>query len=143
MGKKLINYHQHCLFFSANSLSRSINDMTDRAFATTGISPSYGHLILILTERPGLSQNDLSKLINVKASTMTRFIDKLEQKGLVKRKQEGRTSSIFLTENGEKMKPIIINALKVLFEDYCEIFGTEFAKKLTADIHTANMKILK
>ncbi|WP_303318803.1 MarR family transcriptional regulator [Flavivirga abyssicola] len=117
--------------------------MTDKAFAATGISASYGHLILILAERPGLSQNDLSKLINVKASTMTRFIDKLEQQDLVERKHEGRTTSVFLTENGEKMKPVIMSALRSLYEDYCEVFGKEFAEKLTADIHSANMKIME
>lgn len=141
MEKTLKNYHEDCLFFSINSLARSINEMTDRAFASTGISASYGHLILILAEQPGLTQNELSKLINVKASTMTRFIDKLAQRGLVTRQQKGRTSRIFLTQSGEKMKPTIKAALKSLFDEYCQVLGVELAQKLTADIYTANTKL--
>lgn len=143
MSKKLNNYYQKCLFFGVNSLARSINEMTEKAFATTGISATYGHLILILFEQPGLSQNELSVIINVKASTMTRFIDKLAIRGIVERKHEGRTTNVFLTEEGKKMKPVVLDAFKRLYEDYCEVLGEDFANRLTSDIYSSNLKMTR
>jgi DNA-binding MarR family transcriptional regulator len=51
--------------------------LAEDAFKITGLSPSYGYLMLILIDEPGLSQSELSQKMNLKASTMTRFIDKL------------------------------------------------------------------
>jgi DNA-binding MarR family transcriptional regulator len=116
--------------------------MADDAFRITGLSPSYGNLMLLLIEQPGLSQNELSKQMNVKASTMTRFIDKLLSQGYVQRVSEGRTTYIHPTQKGLELKPTIDKALGDLFKMYCDVLGKDFAVKLTADIHQAN-EILK
>jgi DNA-binding MarR family transcriptional regulator len=116
--------------------------MAEDAFKIAGLAPSYAHLMLLLIEEPGLSQNNLSERMNLKASTMTRFIDKLMQKGYVERVQEGRSVFIYPTESGKELKKSINQALKNLFNNYCEVMGKEFAIQLTEDIHKAN-SILK
>lgn len=138
MSTEKINYNEHCLYFTVNSLARAINEMTDRAFSKTGISASYGHLMLIVIDQPNLSLGELSKKMNLKPSTMTRFIDKLENLDYVKRELTGRTVKVSATQNGEKLRPQIINALKTLYENYCEVLGKDFAIKLTEDTHKAN-----
>jgi DNA-binding MarR family transcriptional regulator len=141
MSESSKTYHECCLYFTANSLSRKINEMAEDAFRITGLSPSYGHLMLSLIDEPGLSQSILSEIMNVKASTMTRFIDKLIVMNLAERVQEGRSSFIYPTEKGKELKPLIDKALNVLYENYCEILGKEFAIKLTEDIHKANIML--
>lgn len=131
-----------CLYFTANSLARHINNLAEVAFKKTGLSPSYAHLMLLLIEKPGLSQNELSKEMNVKASTMTRFIDKLLSLKYVERVQEGRSTFIFPTEEGKELKKIIDSALADLFSDYSNILGKDFAVNLTSDIHKANNRII-
>lgn len=143
MSKSCSTYQECCLYFTANSLSRYINKMADEAFRITGVSPSYGYLMLLLIDEPGLSQNELSKRMNLKASTMTRFIDKLIVMKYVERVQEGRSSFIYPTESGMNLKPVIDKALSDLFKRYCDILGEEFAVKLTADIFNANKKLEK
>ena len=138
MSESCKTNHECCLYFTANSLARQINEMAEDAFKITGLSPSYAHLMLLLIEEPGLSQNHLSERMNLKASTMTRFIDKLMQKGYVERVQEGRSVFIYPTENGKGLKKSIDQALKLLFDNYCEVMGKDFAVKLTEDIHKAN-----
>ncbi|MCL3780684.1 MarR family transcriptional regulator [Prolixibacteraceae bacterium JC049] len=142
MSESCSTYQECCLYFTANSLSRFINKMAEDAFRITGMSPSYAYLMLLLIDEPGLSQNELSKRMNLKASTMTRFIDKLIVMRHVERVHEGRSTFIYPTEEGKKLKPIIDKALGDLFDKYCEVLGKEFAVKLTADIHNAN-QILK
>ncbi|WP_459212178.1 MarR family winged helix-turn-helix transcriptional regulator [Aquimarina rhabdastrellae] len=135
-------YQECCLYFTSNSLSRFINTMAEDAFKITGLSPSYAHLMILLLEEPGLSQNEICNRMNVKASTMTRFIDKLLYMNYVERRQEGRKVYIYATEQGEKLRVKIDEAMTILFENYCKILGRDFAVKLTADIHQAN-EILK
>lgn len=112
--------------------------MAEDAFKITGMSPSYGYLMLLLIDNPGLSQGELSKRMNLKASTMTRFIDKLIVQGYVERVHEGRSTFVFPTDRGKDLKVIIDKALSDLFDKYCTVLGKEFAVKLTADIHKAN-----
>lgn len=142
MSESKNTFQECCLYFTANSLSRHISTMAEESFRITGLSPSYAHLMLLLINDPGMAQNELSKKMNVKASTMTRFIDKLIMMRYVERKQEGRNVFVFPTEEGEKLKEKINEALADLFERYCKVLGKDFAIQLTADIHKAN-EILK
>jgi DNA-binding MarR family transcriptional regulator len=81
--------------------------------------------------------------MNLKASTMTRFIDKLIVLQYVEWTSEGRNTFIFPTQKGKDLKPIIAKALKNLYDKYCEILGEDFAVKLTADIYQANETLRK
>lgn len=130
-----------CLYFTANSLSRSITEMAKEEFAMTGLDPSYAHLMLLLIDKPGLSQNELGQLMNLKPSTITRFMEKLQQKALINRVQEGRNFFIYPSETGKEKAKQIRKALNNLYIRYCKLLGEDFAVKLTADILAAN-KIL-
>lgn len=138
MSKSCKTYHEYCLYFTANSLSRKINEIADESFKITGLAPSYAYLMMILFEEPGLTQNELSERMNLKASTMTRFIEKLVQKKFVERIQEGRSVMIYPTQAGKELKNLIHKALKDLHKKYTEILGEDFASKLTANIHQAS-----
>ncbi|WP_430814772.1 MarR family winged helix-turn-helix transcriptional regulator [Carboxylicivirga sp. RSCT41] len=131
------NYQQCCLYFTANSLTRHINEMADGAFRTTGLSPSYAHLLLLVIDNPGLTQNELSGRMNLKPSTLTRFFDKLVKKDLVERLQKGREVNIYATNKGKESKILIDKALNQLYKNYCDVLGEEFAVKLTAGIYKA------
>jgi DNA-binding MarR family transcriptional regulator len=117
--------------------------MAKEEFAITGLDPSYAHLMLLLRDKPGLSQNELALLMNLKPSTITRFIEKLMQKGLIERVQEGRNSLIYPSENGKNKCRLIRKALSNLYDRYCAELGEDVAIKLTADINEANKKLEK
>ncbi|WP_425075279.1 MarR family transcriptional regulator [Psychroserpens sp. S379A] len=141
MSKPLKSFQECCLYFTTNTLSRYIGKLADDAFKATGLAPSYAHLMLLIIDEPGLSQNELSKRINVKASTMTRFIDKLMLMQFVERTQEGRNTFIIATQKGKELKPDLDKALGELYDAYCDVLGKEFAVKLTTDMHLANTKL--
>ncbi|MBD0402758.1 MarR family winged helix-turn-helix transcriptional regulator [Flammeovirga sp. EKP202] len=141
MGDQSKSFQECCLYFAANSLSRFIGNIANDAFRATGLQTSYAHLLLLIIEEPGLSQGEISHKMNLKPSTITRFIDKLITMGYVQRSQEGRTVYIHPTEEGIKMKPKLDQALADLFDKYCEVLGKETAVKLTADIHKANQAL--
>jgi len=139
MSKSDKTFHESCLYFTVNSLARQINEMAEEEFKITGLTPSHAYLMLTLLDEPGLSQNELSQKMNLKASTMTRFIDKLMLKRLVERIQEGRSVFIFPTEKGKELRILIESAMKKMYERYYDVLDEDFSKSLTADINKANL----
>lgn len=136
-------HHDGCLYFAANSLARHMNEIAEEAFKFTHITPSYGFVMLEILNDPGLSQSKLAKSMNLKASTITRFVDKLIEKGLVERVQEGRTSIVHPTKEGRDFKVIIEQALKILHDAYCDILGEDTAMDMTKEIQNINHQLKK
>jgi DNA-binding MarR family transcriptional regulator len=69
--------------------------------------------------------------MNIKPSTTTRFIDKLELKGLVSRKAQGKTSFLYPTEKGMKLQTEIQKSWKNLHNRYSKILGDDEGKTIT------------
>ncbi len=74
----------------------------------------YGTLLLIAHERPNLTQQQLSEAIGLQRSTMTRAIDTLQRRGLVRRHlhaSDRRSHAIRVTLRGSRLarrlRPII------------------------------------
>lgn len=131
-----------CLYFTANKLSRVITKMAEEAFAKTGLSPMYGFLLLTVDENPGMSPTQLASELSIAPSTITRFVDKLEQKGFVERSFSGKFSNISLTEKGKALKVEINEAWSNLYKEYSAILGEEQGKAITANINKVADQLL-
>lgn len=116
---------RNCLYFTASKLARIITKMAEEEFVGTGISPTYAFLLMLVKDHPGMTQQDLGYALHLTPSTVTRFIDKLEVKGLVTRTMEGKKSLIHLTEKGLAIQEKIYQAWCSLYDRYSEILGEE------------------
>lgn len=114
-----------CLYFSSNKLARIIGKIADEEFRITGLSPSYAFLISIVDKNSGIGQKEIGEILHMTPSTITRFIDKLENKGLLVRKNDGKNTFIFLTEKGTLLQPAITKAWSNLDEKYSELLTVE------------------
>lgn len=132
-----------CLYFTTNKLHRIINKMAEEEFIKTGLSPSYALALMLIINEQGLSQNEISKKLNIKPSTTSRFMDKLESKGLVSRKVKGKVSYLYPTEKGEALQEDIVNCLENLHNRYSKILGSKQGVKLTQDIYEAANELEK
>ena len=126
-----------CLYFSANALSRMMTKMADEAFADTGLSASYAMLLMTINKKPGVQPTEMGQQMHLTPSTITRLIEKLEQKQLVERKSNGRTTEVYPTDKGIELEPKIKEAWLNLFNRYAGLLGNEEAQKLTSDIYNA------
>jgi len=124
-----------CLYFTASKLSRIITKMAEEEFNITGLSPMYGFLLLVVKENPGVSPTDIAKELNIAPSTITRFVDKLESKGYVERKFEGKYSYIYLTETGVNLQSDINKAWERLYHRYSKILGYDEGNDITKKIN--------
>ena len=133
----------NCLYFTSNRLSRVLTKMAEEEFKSTGLFPSQALALMIINDKPGISQNDLSRELDIKPSTTSRFIDKLEHKNLVKREVKGKSSFLYSTAEGLSLMEKIDVCWKNLFQRYSAVLGQEEGVKLTNSVHNAVGKLEK
>ena len=81
---------EHCLNFAAGALSRAMNRLAEEAFGRVGLSPSLAYLLIQISDRPGIPLGRVADVLMLDASTLTRLVEKLEAKGWVERRADGR-----------------------------------------------------
>ncbi|GGE55798.1 MarR family transcriptional regulator [Pullulanibacillus camelliae] len=132
---------ERCLFFTVGKLNRILIKITDEEFRFTGLSPTYGFLLMAVNEKREISQKELGEILHLTPSTVTRFIEKLKGKGLVISKQEGRTSLIAPTEKGLQLQKDLESAWDNVHQRYTDILGKQEADQIIALIHEAGEKL--
>lgn len=134
-------YLTTCLYFTANRLARVMNKMAEETFATTGLSPSYAFLVMIVEEQPGITLKTVSEKLHLAPSTCTRLVDKLVTRNVVERKQEGKQVMIYPTEKSKQMLEQIQQSWLELSRQYSAVLGQEEAKHLTQQVHLASEQL--
>lgn len=96
-------------------------------FKETEIHPKQVPLMIILDEKEGMSQKEISKELNISAPTVAVSIKRLEKAGFLERRadeRDQRMSRVYLTSAGreiiEKSKACIEENEKILFKGFSE-----------------------
>lgn len=137
------HFLEDCLFYSVNAFTRQLLKMAEAGFAPLKLSPAHASFLLILYDNPGINPKKLGILLQLTPSTITRFIDALAKKKLVKRKKHGKTIAIFPTDKGLAFKPAIAHAYKAFYLNYTQILGPETAHNLARQIREANASLAR
>ncbi len=135
------NFLECCLFFNTNALSRYLLKLAEKEFKHLNLSPAHASLLLLVYDMPGISPKDLSHRLNLTPSTITRFVDALEKKGLLNRKTKGKAAFITPTSKGLELKRSVAFAYKNLYLKYTTILGPDSANYLSFTILNANKKL--
>lgn len=141
MASNTTNPLECCLFFTANSLARDITRMGEEEFARIGMTPSYAFVMTLAIQTPGISQKEISAGMNMAPSTVSRFIDALIMRGLLKKDVQGRTTYIHPTEKGVQLHESILAVWKNLYERYSRILGRKNGEELTRLCLEASKKL--
>lgn len=129
------------LFFSSNALNRQLNAMADNAFRELGLTSSYVFLLMLVNDQPGIQPMELSKKLQLTPSTITRLVEKMEYRGYLKRRSEGRSTHIELTEEGIAIQPKLKQAWENLQKKYTSILGERYTEVLSEMIYKASEQI--
>jgi DNA-binding MarR family transcriptional regulator len=132
-----------CLYFTANALSRVITKLAEEEFAKLRMSPSQAFLLMLVVEEPGITQKELSEHLHLAQSTVSRFADKLVQRGYVRKEISGKSAQVFPTEEGQRHIAETSRSWRGLADRYGAILGKEHAQELNRLIHDAHLKIEK
>lgn len=114
-----------CLFFSTAMLARVFGKIAEDAFRKTGLSPSHALLLYMVNCKEGIHQKELGEQLHLTPSTITRFIEKLERKGFVRKKSEGKKVYLYTTKEGLALQSDIIQAWSQLHDRYYNILTEE------------------
>lgn len=135
------NFFEGCLFFNTNTFSRTLLKIAEKEFEHLKLSPAHASLLLLVYDTPGISPKELSRLLNLTPSTITRFVDALEKKKLLKRDAKGKSTQISPSQTGLEIKEAVALAYKQLILKYTSLLGAQTADQLSFSILSANKKI--
>ena len=139
--EKIQHYLTGCLYFNTSALSRHLTKIAQSSFKGIDVSPPHASLMLIVYDNPGINPKELSELLNLSPSTVTRFVDALVKKRYLFRKTHGKSSFIHPTEKGLELKKEIASAWKNLYQSYVKILGQNDSNALSYMIQQANEKL--
>lgn len=141
---------EECLYFNTVKFTRMINSFWEEAYRPTGLSPSHAYLLQFILEQPGATPKKLAEKMDLKLSTVSRFVDSLTAKGLVERKKENRDKrecSVYPTKPGINLKDELESISNNLHRKIRKILGetnvTEAVSllgKLSADLNNEKVR---
>ncbi len=123
---------ERCLYFNANVLTRRINRHWDQAFKSFGLSPAHAYLLRLVLAEPGLSQKAIAEELRLEKSTVTRFVDALEAKGLLLRTvgEGGVGVSVQPTQKARRLQLKLEEQGEALFREMVAELGEDELKQL-------------
>ncbi len=125
------------LFFLASAFSRKLTGEADEAFASVGLSSSHALLLLMIQQNPEIQPSQLAQELHLKPSTITRLVQKLERRRLVKKESKGRATSIVCTSDGIAMAEEINQQWQDLLRTKQEELGERYVEVLSEMISNA------
>lgn len=126
-----------CLLFSANALARAITVISDEEFGRFGLCYSHAYMLCEVVAQPGITPSELSETLYLTPSTITRLVEKLEQKHFVRRESEGKRTLIYATAEGEAIQPEIAEAWDRVGARCSEVMGETNVCQLTQQVFKA------
>jgi len=120
--------YDRCLYFNLSTLNRRVTKIWQDEFGLLGLSPSHGYLLVAMHDKPTATQKELSQIMELDASTITRFIDVLTTKKMIKKTSRGKGATFALTESGIVLSEKISLLMSDLFSTMQNTLGE---KKLT------------
>lgn len=109
-----------------------------RTLERVDIRPAQYSVLAVIEANPGLSQSDLADFLGIERARLARMLDRLEKRGLAKRKaspRDRRSHALFLTGEGQKT----LKRIKALAAQH-EVHLTE---KLGAEKRRAMIDMLR
>ncbi len=140
----MVGMFDKCLYFSVIKLSRSVNAIWESAYRSFGLSPSQAYLLQFILSEPGETPKNLAKKMELNLSTVSRLLDGLAKKSLIKRIKESsdkRECCIYPTPEAKKIKGDIEKTTKELAQKVKKIIGKEHTTPSIDIINNLNTKV--
>nr|WP_321496842.1 MarR family winged helix-turn-helix transcriptional regulator [uncultured Methanolobus sp.] len=100
-----------CIGRDISHLFRSINIYLSNELESYGLGSGQFPFFMRLLHHDGVSQESLANMLRYDRATITRSVNKLEDQGYVVRKRDPndkRAYCVYLTEEGQKMGPVLM-----------------------------------
>lgn len=122
------------MYFTANALARKIEKLAQQSLSAVDLSPSHAYLLMMVLQEPGVQPSVLADHLQLQPSTITRLIEKLEEKKLVVRTTEGKTTNVYPSPKGKEIQPKLKDCLHEFYTSYASILGKEESARLVQNM---------
>jgi MarR family transcriptional regulator, organic hydroperoxide resistance regulator len=126
--------YNRCLYFASNALARKIEKLAQETWDKVNLSPSHAYLLMLVVDEPGIQPSLLADQLQLQPSTVTRLIEKLEEKKLVVRTSEGKTKNVYPTPKGKEIYPKMRDCAMEFHAAYAALLGRDESAKLVQTI---------
>ncbi|HRW90241.1 MAG: MarR family transcriptional regulator [Flavobacteriales bacterium] len=127
----LKDHFNRCLFFAAAATTRMLSRMSQEEFQKHDLSSTQGFILIIVKTAPGIIVTDLSSVLQLDQTTVTKTLNKMAGIGLLTREPFGKLVRVFLTEKGLQRELDAQAAWDKLQLRYNLAIGQAIARSLT------------
>ncbi len=135
---------ERCLYFNANALARAVTQLWEEAFAPFDLSPAHAYCLRAVLAEPGLRQRDLAAELKLSRSTLTRFVQALERKGMVFRTGaagDRREQCVFPTPAAQAIHTGLEATGNRLYARMKDAIGPDQLPELVANLRTTRERL--
>ena len=93
-------------------------------------SPPPSYLVMTVNDSPGINATALSETMQLKPSTVTRLVEKMETKGILTRKAVGKFTEVHPTDKSRALNMRLHEAWVNLYKRYVAVLGEAEANQL-------------
>lgn len=86
-----------------NRIAQKIDRAAAAEFAAMGLSMAQFDVIAQLGRGEGITQQELANRLLVTKGNISQLVGKMERRGLIARRQEGRSNALHLTSEGRRL----------------------------------------
>jgi DNA-binding MarR family transcriptional regulator len=133
--------YSKCLYFSSNALARKMEKLAIENWKPVDLSPSHAYLLMMVLEEPGLQPGCIADHLQLTPSTVTRLIEKLEEKKLLVRTTEGKQTNVYPTPKAKAMVPELKKLVENFYKTCGQVFGSKAYNQVVSSIHAVADKI--
>lgn len=130
-----------CLYFTSNALARKVEKVAIEVWKKAGLAPSHAYLLLLVLEEPGTQAGQLAEQLQLTPSTVTRLIEKLEEKKLVLRASEGKLTNVYPTQKAKDLKPQLRECIEELTVRYNKVLTKDENKHFLKTMHQVSERL--
>lgn len=127
--------YKDCLYFSSNAFARKVEKLASNIWKKVDMSPSHAYLLMLVVDDPGIQPSTIVKQLLLTPSTITRLIEKLEDKKLVVRTTEGKLTNIYPTPKAKSLVPELKACVEEFSNTYANILGKEESARMVNTIN--------
>jgi DNA-binding MarR family transcriptional regulator len=124
-----------CLYFTSNALARKVEKLAIESWKPVDLSPSHGYVLLLVLEEPGIQPGTIAHQLQLTPSTISRLIEKLEERKLVVRTTEGKTTNVYPSPKAKQLLPELQACVSRSQAAYLESLGNQDIKNLVKNMN--------
>jgi len=120
------------MYFVSAAFARKVERLAEESWKELNLSPSLAYLLMLVIDEPGSQPTYIGKQLQLRPSTVTRLVEKLEERKLIIRTTEGKLTNIYPTPKGKEYQPRLEDCLHDFVTRYHKLIDKTESSKLLA-----------